>query len=175
VKLYFTRLWCPVQRKHQRWFCDQPNKRFVGLLIITFYPNAILFLLLNFGIHFDLKLFSQDRLFALHLNPSFWISSLHITFFSMASSCLFLFLFLAIRTDNRSFAGRVTLHGGCVGLLGIQIGAEFDCVGLPGTVTLRRQRGNSATVIQGYFNTFFFYKGPKGRAQIWPQIHLILE
>jgi hypothetical protein len=93
----------------------------------------------------------------------------------MASSCLFLFLFLAIRTDNRSFAGRVTLHGGCVGLLGIQIGAEFDCVGLPGTVTLRRQRGNSATVIQGYFNTFFFYKGPKGRAQIWPQIHLILE
>ncbi|KAL9386670.1 hypothetical protein Peur_019794 [Populus x canadensis] len=45
--------------------------------------------------------------------------------------------------------GTVTLHGGCVGLLGIQIGAEFDCVGFPGTVTLRRQHGNSATVIQG--------------------------
>ncbi|KAH8512945.1 hypothetical protein H0E87_006303 [Populus deltoides] len=52
----------------------------------------------------------------------------------------------AIRTDNRSFAGTVNLHGGCVGLLGIQIGAEFDCVGLPGTVNLRRQRGNSTTV-----------------------------
>jgi len=83
----------------------------------------------------------------------------------MASSCLFFFLFLAIRTDNRSFAGTVNLHGGCVGLLGIQIGAEFDCVGLPGTVNLRRQRGNSTTVIQGYFDTLFFFfflhKGPR--------------
>jgi len=172
VKLYFTRLWCPVQRKHQRWFCDQPNKRFVGLpIIITFYPNAILFLLLNFGIHFDLNLFSRDRVFALHLNPSFWISSLHITFFFHGQFLSFLFpipsyqnwqQIICRNSKSPRWLRWITRDSDwCwIWLCWITWNSKSE------KATWEFYNGNTR-VPQHPFFFLFLTQGPKGRARIW--------